>query len=115
MRLHVVSAQAAKFDLDVVDQLTPLLGFDDNIVYICLDRRPYVFSENMEHAPLVRRPNISKYEGHGHVTIHTKEGDERSRELVRLLHFYLMVAGISIKERKGFTSYGRIDNLINAW
>ena len=60
-------------------------------------------------------PSVTELEGYGHVTVHTKRGDERSHELVRLLHFYLMVARISIKEGERFTSHGGIDNLINAW
>jgi hypothetical protein len=43
-------------------------------------------------------------EGYGDIAVHTKRGDEGSHELVRPLHFYLMVTRISIKERKGFTS-----------
>jgi len=39
-------------------------------------------------------------ERHGYVTKHSERGDERSRELVGLLHLDLVVSGISIKERK---------------
>jgi len=74
-----------------------------------------MLSENMEHASLIGRPSVTKSERHGYVIVHTKRGDERGCELVRLFHFYLMVAGISIKEREGFTSHSGIDILINVW
>jgi hypothetical protein len=55
-----------------------------------------VFPKNMLHALLVRSPCVSETKGHCNVAIHAERGDERSRELVGLLHFDLVVAGIRI-------------------
>ena len=41
-------------------------------------------------------------------------GDERSCELVGLLHFDLMVAGICIKEGQGLASRSGVNNLIDS-
>jgi hypothetical protein len=37
-------------------------------------------------------------ERHHYVAVHPEGSDERSRELVGLLHFYLVVPGVGIKE-----------------
>jgi hypothetical protein len=60
-------------------------------------------SENVLHAALVRRTCVSEAKWHRDVAEHPERRDERSRELVRLLHLYLMVSGVSIKEAKQFT------------
>ena len=71
--------------------------------------------KNMEHAPLECCPGIPEPKGHSHISIHSKRCDKRSHKLVGLFHLYLVVAGISIKERKDLTSCSRVYDLINAW
>jgi hypothetical protein len=63
-----------------------------------LNGPPDVIPENMLHTSLVCSARISETEQHRHIAIHPDRRDERSRELVGLLHFYLVVPGIGVKE-----------------
>jgi hypothetical protein len=56
-----------------------------------------VFPKNVLHASLVRNPCVPETKGHCNVAIHVEWGDERSYELVGLLHFDLVVARICNK------------------
>jgi hypothetical protein len=69
----------------------------------------------MVHAALVRCTRVPEAERHRDVAKHPEWRDERSRELVGLLHLDLMVPGVGIKEAKQLTPSGRINNLIDAW
>jgi hypothetical protein len=62
-----------------------------------------VISDNVLHAMLVRRTSVSKAERHRDVAEHPEWRDERSRELVGLLHLYLMIPRVGIKEAKQLT------------
>jgi hypothetical protein len=57
-----------------------------------------VVSKDVLHTSLVRSARISEAKRHRHVSRHPKRRDEGSCELVGLLHFYLVVLGIGIKE-----------------
>jgi hypothetical protein len=57
-----------------------------------------VVPEDMLHTSLVSSFRISEAKRHRHVAIHPERRDELSLELVGLLHFYLVVPGIGIKE-----------------
>jgi hypothetical protein len=83
---------------EVANQAVRLPGFHDYIVYVCLNGPPDVIPENVLHTSLVCSTRISETERHCHVAIHPERRDERSRELVGLLHFYLVVPGIGVKE-----------------
>jgi hypothetical protein len=62
--------------------------------------RPDVVSEDVLHTPLVRRACVSEAKWHRDVAVHPEWRDERSRKLVGLLHFDLVVPGVGIKETK---------------
>jgi hypothetical protein len=83
-------------NVEVVYQITSLFGFDYDIIDVSLDGWSNVFPKNVLHAPLIRSPCVPETEGHSNIAIHAEWGDERSRELVGLLHFDLVVAGIRI-------------------
>jgi hypothetical protein len=57
-----------------------------------------VVSENVLHTPLVRNARVSEAKWHHYVAKHVEWRDEGGRELIRLLHLYLVVPGIGIKE-----------------
>jgi hypothetical protein len=57
-----------------------------------------VISENVLHTSLVCSARVSETEQHRYIAVHPEESDERGRELVGLLHFYLVVPGMGIKE-----------------
>jgi hypothetical protein len=57
-----------------------------------------VVSEDVLHTSLVRNSCVSEAKWHRYVAEHSKQRDEGSRELVGLLHLYLVVPGIGIKE-----------------
>jgi hypothetical protein len=74
-----------------------------------------VVSENVLHTPLVRSARISEAKWHHYVAKHAEWRDKGSRELIGLLHLYLVAPGIGIKETQEFTPRSRIYDLINPW
>jgi hypothetical protein len=46
--------KALEHDIEVINQVANLLGFDNNVVDVSLDGWPDVFPKNMLHASLVR-------------------------------------------------------------
>jgi hypothetical protein len=54
--------------------------------------------KNPEHTSLVCGPCVFETKRHGYVAIRAKLSDERSHELVRLFHFYLVIARVCIKK-----------------
>ena len=67
----------------------PRLDYD--VIDVGLDRPANVLAEHMVHAPLVRRARIPQAERHGDIAVHAEGRDERSRELVGLLHPDLVI------------------------
>jgi hypothetical protein len=67
------------------------------------------------HTSLVCSPSILKTKWHRHVAKHAKQRDERSRELVRLFHLYLVVTRIGIKEAQELASRSGIHYLVDPW
>jgi hypothetical protein len=57
-----------------------------------------VVSENMLHTPLVHSTRVSGAKWHRYVVEHLEWRDEGGHKLVGLLHLYLVVPGIGIKE-----------------
>jgi hypothetical protein len=94
---------AAERDAKVANQVVRLPGFYDDVVHIRLDRSPDVISKNVLHAALIRYTRVSEAERHRDVIEHPERRDERSRELVGLLHLYLVIPGVDIKEAKQLT------------
>jgi hypothetical protein len=58
----------------------------------------HVVSENVLHTPLERSARILEAKRHRYVAEHSERRDEGGRELIGLLHLYLVVPGIGIKE-----------------
>jgi hypothetical protein len=105
----------AECDVEVANQVVCLPGFHDYIVYVCLNSSPDVIPENVLHTSLVCSARVSETERHCHVAIHPERHDERSRELVRPLHFYLVVPGVGVKEAQKLAPGGRVNDLIDPW
>jgi hypothetical protein len=82
----------------VVDQVVCLPGFYDYVIYVRLNGPPDVVSENMLHTSLIHSARVSKTKWHRHVAKHAEWCHEGSCELIGLLHLYLVVPGIGIKE-----------------
>jgi hypothetical protein len=80
------------------NQVVRLPGFYDNVVHVRLYCPPDVISKNVLHAALIRRTCVSGAKWHRDVAEHPERRDERSRKLVGLLHLYLMIPGVGIKE-----------------
>jgi hypothetical protein len=92
--------------MEVSNQVDHLPGFHDYIVYVCLNGSPDVISENVLHTSLVCSTRVSETERHCYVAVHPERRDERSSELVGLLHLYLVVPRIGIKETQKFAPGG---------
>jgi hypothetical protein len=84
--------------VQVINQVVRLPGLYDYVVYIRLNGPPDVVSEDMLHTPLVRITRVSEAKWHRYIAEHPKRRDEGGHELIRLLHLYLVVPGIGIKE-----------------
>jgi hypothetical protein len=94
---------AAERDAKVANQVIRLPGFHDDVIHVRLDRPSDVISENVLHAALVCRTRVSEAKRHRDVAEHPERCDERSRELVGLLHLYLVMPGVGIKEAEQLT------------
>jgi hypothetical protein len=99
----------------VANQVIRLPGFHDYVIHVCLNGSPDVISEDVLHTSLVCCAHVSETERHRHVAEHPKRRDERSRKLVGLLHLYLVVPEIGIKEAQKFAPGGQINDLIDPW
>jgi hypothetical protein len=84
--------------VQVINQVIRLPGFHDYVVYVRLNSPPDVVSENVLHAPLVRSTRVSEAKWHCYVAEHVEWCDKGGRELIGLLHLYLVVPRIGIKE-----------------
>jgi hypothetical protein len=98
VQFYLVGPQAIKRGAQVGNQVVRLPGFHTYVIYVCLNSSPDVVSENVLHTPLVRTAHISEAKWHRYVAKHSKRRDEGGRELIELLHLYLVVPGIGIKE-----------------
>ena len=72
----------------------------------------YLLIEAHLDGPLVGRPDVLEFEGHGGIAIHTKRRDERCFDLVVLFERYLVIAGVTVEEGEEFTAGGGVYNLI---
>jgi hypothetical protein len=74
-----------------------------------------VVLENVLHTSLVCSARISKTEWHRYVAEHAEWRDERSHELIGLLHLYFLVTRIGMKETQKLAPRSGIHNLIDSW
>jgi hypothetical protein len=98
VQFHPVGLQAIERRVQVVNQVVRLPGFHDYVVYVCLNGSPNVVTENVLHTLLVRSARISEAKWHRYIAKHVEWHGERGYELIGLLHLYLVVPGIGIKE-----------------
>jgi hypothetical protein len=98
VQFHPVSPQAIERNVQIVDQVVHLPSFYNYVIYIRHNGPPDVVSENVLHTSLIRSARISKAKWHRDVVKHVEWCDEGSCELIGLLHLYLVVPGIGIKE-----------------
>jgi hypothetical protein len=75
-----------------------LPSFHNNVIYIRLNGPPDVVSENVLHTSLIGSARVLEAEWHRYVAKYAERCDEGSRELIGLLHLYLVVPEIGIKE-----------------
>jgi hypothetical protein len=98
VQFHPVGPQIVERGAQVANKVVRLSGLHDYVVYVCLNGSPDVVSENMLHTPLVLSAHISEAKWHCYIAKHPEWHDEGGRELIRLLHLYLVVPKIGIKE-----------------
>jgi hypothetical protein len=72
VEFNVLGPKAFERNVEVVYQITDLLGFDNDIVDVSLDGWSNVFPKNVLHASLVRSPCVLETEGHCNVAIHVE-------------------------------------------
>jgi hypothetical protein len=98
VEFHPVSPQAIERGAKIVNQVVRLHGFYDYVIYVRHNGPPDVVSENVLHTSLVHSARVSEAKWYCYVAKHAEWRDEGGRELIRLLHHYLVVPGIGIKE-----------------
>jgi hypothetical protein len=67
-----------------------------------------VVFENILHTLLVRSARVLEAKWHHYVAKYAEWRDDGSRELIGLLHLYLVVPGIDIKETQEFAPRSKI-------
>jgi hypothetical protein len=72
IELDAFCLEAFERDIEVINQIVDLLGFDYDVVNVGLDGRPDVFPEDVLHASLVHSPHVLEIEGHSKVAIHAE-------------------------------------------
>jgi hypothetical protein len=115
VQFHPIGPWAIKRNAQIVNQAIRLPSFDDDVIYVCLHGPPDVVPENVLHTSLVQSTSIPKTKWHRYVAKHAEWRDERGRELIELLHLYLVVTRIVIKETQKLASRSGIHNLIDSW
>src|SRR6185503_16805436 len=98
VELYPFGPKAIERDPKIGYQVVRLPEFHDNVVDICFYGSPYMILKYMDHTSLVRSSGVSKAKGHRDVAVHAERGNKRSRELVGLFHFDLMITGVCIKK-----------------
>jgi hypothetical protein len=98
VEFYPVSPQAIEHGAKIVNQVVCLHGFYDYVVYVRHNGPPDVVSENVLHTSLVHSARVSEAKWYSYVAKHAEWRDEGGRELIILLHLYLVVPGIGIKE-----------------
>jgi hypothetical protein len=91
IQFHPVSPEEIERHAQIVNQVIRLPNFYDYVVYVRLNGSPEVVSENVLHTSLVRSTRVSETKWHRYVAEHAEWRDEGSRELIELLHLYLVV------------------------
>jgi hypothetical protein len=115
VQFHPVSPQEIERDVQIFDQVVRLPGFCDYVVYVRLNSLPHVVFENVLHTSLVRSAGVSEAKWHRYVAKHAEWCDEGGCELNELLHLYLVVPVIGIKETQEFAPRSKIYDLIDPW
>ena len=72
----------------------------------------YLLIEAHLDGPLVCRPSVLEFEGHGGVVVGTERRDERRLDLVFFLEGDLVIAKVTIKEGEQFVAGGGVYNLV---
>jgi hypothetical protein len=72
VEFNVFGPKAFECNVELVYQITDLLGFDNDIVDVSLDGWSNVYPKIVLHASLVRSPCVLETEGHCNVEIHAK-------------------------------------------
>ena len=98
VEFHPLSPKAIKRDPEIGYQVVHLPGFHNDVVDICLYSPPDMVFKHMEHTLLVCGSSVPKAKGHRDVAVHAERGNKRSRELVGLFYFDLMITGVCIKK-----------------
>jgi hypothetical protein len=98
VQFHPVDLKVIERHTQIADQVVRLPDLYDYVIYVCLNGLPDVVSENVLHTPLIHSARISEAKWHHDVAKHAEWCNEGSCELVGLLHLYLVVPGIGIKE-----------------
>jgi hypothetical protein len=91
IEFHAFRLETSECHFKVGKEVRGFPRLDYDVIDVGLDRPPNVFAEHMVHAPLVRRTRIPQAERHGDIVVHAEGRDERSRELVGLLHPDLVI------------------------
>ena len=103
VELNAICSEFSESLLKIGYDLVRPFGLDHDVIHVGLNGSPDEVSKTLEHTSLVCSSYVFQTERHHDITERPEQGDERSRELVRLFHGDLMVPAVCIKEAEGFT------------
>jgi predicted nucleic acid-binding Zn ribbon protein len=98
----------------VRDHIVGLFRLDHDVIDVRLDDASYKLFEDTSHASLKHGARVFEPKRHCLVAVSAERNDERGCKLVRYAHRYLVVPGVRIEKKEGFTLSCRIDYLIYA-
>jgi hypothetical protein len=95
------------------DERVGVSGLDDHVVHVSLDVLVELSLETGLDSSLVGSVGVLQPEGHGHVAVCTKQGDERGLLLVFFLDRDLVVPRVAVEEVEQVAARRGVDDLIN--
>ena len=91
-----------------------MFGFDDYVVYVCLDCFADLGSQTCLNHALICCAGVFKSEGHRVEAEWSLRSDECRCGLVCFRHLDLMIARVCVQEAQRIVPCGSIDNLVDA-
>jgi hypothetical protein len=96
----------------ISDERVGVSGLDDHVIHIGFDVLVELSLETGLDSSLVSSTGVLQPEGHGHVAVRAKRGDERGLLLVFFLDYDLVVPGVVVEEAEQVAARRGVDDLV---
>jgi hypothetical protein len=91
VQLNIEPREVVERLLQVIDEATAFLGFNQDVVDVNLKVGPYLLFEAKLHTPLICSPRVLQSEQHFHIAKIAERSDERGGRLVGVGEGYLVI------------------------